>query len=71
MYFNKKIYNLNNIDYEIYIFVDTDKNIWYKAKEIALILEYKDTKYAIRDNVDDDDRREWKDLKGGGWQPPP
>ena len=37
---------------------------WFKAKDIATILAYANTKKAIIDNVDDDDKRKLVDLMG-------
>ena len=43
-----------------------DHNIWFRAKTIANILNYKNTRKAIRDHVDDEDKSELNDLKPRG-----
>ena len=35
---------------------------WFRAKDVATLLDYKDTNQAIRVNVDDDDRRKLEEL---------
>ena len=42
---------------------------WFKAKEVATILAYANTKKAIIDNVDDDDKRKLVDLMGNSQTP--
>lgn len=59
----RKNYLLNNQQFQIYLFIDSDSNCWFKAKEIANILNYRDTKCAIEYNVDYDDKMEWDKLK--------
>lgn len=46
--------------------------VWFCAKPCALLLGYKDTKHAIRDNVDEDWRMTLSNLlkRGGGPDPP-
>lgn len=39
---------------------------WFRAKNVAAILEYKMPKSAIRDNVDNDDKKTLSDLVSGG-----
>ena len=36
---------------------DEDKKVWFVGKEIANILWYADTDQAIRDHVDDEDKK--------------
>lgn len=40
----------------MHIILDDKLNPWFCGKDVALILEYKDTKKAIVDNVDSDDK---------------
>ena len=35
---------------------------WFKGKEVATILGYKNTMQAIRVNVDDDDKKKMEEL---------
>ncbi len=62
--------------------IQNQDNIWFKGKDVALILEYKDTKQAIRDNVQTEDKLFLENihqlggvqstpLKFGGVQPTP
>lgn len=44
----------NNKD--ILIVIDNDNNTWFKGKDIANILEYKDTDQSLRKNIDKDDK---------------
>ena len=43
--------------------IGTYKEPWFIAKDIALILGYKDTKKAIIDNIDTKDILTWKEFK--------
>lgn len=45
-----------------YILINDDP--WFKAKEVAEILEYKNPQKAIRDHVDEEDRKRLQHLKG-------
>ncbi|ADD73779.1 BRO-F [Lymantria xylina nucleopolyhedrovirus] len=59
----RKSYTLgNNLFFEIYIFVDNNKNLWFKAKEIAQALDYNNTKQSIQINVNECDKTEWNKL---------
>ena len=35
---------------------------WFKAKQIVTVLDYNNTKRAVQTNVDDEDKRQYKDL---------
>lgn len=52
-------------------YITTDDDIWFKGKEIALLLGYKDTRSAIQDNVNNDDKVKYEFLlnSGRGSQP--
>ena len=43
-----------NISFEAY--ADNKQNIWFKGKEIATLLSYKDTDDAIRKHVNDNSK---------------
>lgn len=49
-------------DYEIKTIIIDEDNIWFKGKDIATILEYVNTKQAIKDHVDDDDKMNFSTL---------
>lgn len=51
-------------------FVNIDGNIYFKGKDIAEFLEYKDTKSAIIDHVKEKYKVKLKELFGGGETPP-
>lgn len=55
---NKFIFNNKNV----LMILDDENNPWFKAKDIAEILEYKDTKQTIRKNIDEDDKIDYKSL---------
>ena len=65
----KEVFTYENTELSI---IKKDYDIWFKAKTIADILEYKDTKKAIKDHVDFEDKITLKDLNSwGGDLPPP
>jgi prophage antirepressor-like protein len=41
-----------------------DSDPWFRAKDIATVLGYANTKQAILSNVDEEDKRKLKDLGG-------
>ena len=50
-------------------FIDKNNNVWFSGKDCATILEYKDTKQVIRNNVEDEDKITFYTLlrlNGGG-----
>ena len=53
----KTNYKNDELNVEINCYVDKKNQIWFKGKEIALILEYKDTKRAIQNHVHQDDKK--------------
>lgn len=60
------ILDINNITFnnnKINIVLDEKNNPWFKAKDVATILEYNDTDKAIRKNVDDDDKKTLNNLR--------
>lgn len=63
----------NNIIFRnknICIILDNKNNPWFKGKDIAEILEYKDTKNAIKKHVDEEDKSKYGNfLKGGKTSP--
>ena len=47
----EKTFNNNDLGVEITTYIDKQQIIWFKAKDVADILGYKDTDQAIRKNV--------------------
>lgn len=62
MSLEKKSYTLNNQEYDLFIYIDLHNNLWFKAKEVALILQYANTNKAIDNNVDNCDCCYWENL---------
>ena len=54
-----KIVNYKNeeLKVEMNCYLDDEKNVWFRGKEISTILGYKDTKKAIQLHVDSDDKK--------------
>ena len=44
-------------------------NPWFKAKDVATILSYTNTKKAIVDHVDDEDKKRREEIKGDSQSP--
>ena len=57
---NKEFNNKN-----IHIILDKDNNPWFKGKDIAEILGYKDTDKSIRIHIDEDDKNLYMNLNLG------
>ena len=55
-----KFFTYENTELSI---IKKDDEIWFKAKNIAEILEYKDTERAIQIHVDDEDKKMLKNIK--------
>ena len=49
-------YKNDDLKVDINCYVDNEKEIWFRGKEIAEILGYKNTRKAIIDHVDNDDK---------------
>lgn len=56
----------NNIylynDYRVTIVKDKYSIIWFKAKDVAIILGYINYQQAIRNHVDEEDRKTWSEI---------
>ena len=50
-------YKNDELKVDINCYVDKKNEIWFRGKEIAKILEYKNTRKAIIDHVDEDDKK--------------
>jgi len=62
----------NQLSFEgtkFFYFKDDNNEIWFKGRDVAKILGYKDTKDAIQQHIDKEDKISYKDLVGV-FQPP-
>jgi prophage antirepressor-like protein len=50
--------------------VNINGDYWFKGKDIALMLEYKDTKNAVDINVDNDDKKKYSEFFKGDLKSP-
>ena len=57
MKLEKLTYNNEKLNIQINAFINKKEEIWFQGKEIALLLDYKDTDQAIRKNVDKEDKK--------------
>ena len=72
LHLSKQIYSIRHMNTIVnksfnnkkvnYIIVKDDP--WFRGKDIATILEYADTKQAIRVNVDTEDKQKLEKLRG-------
>ena len=53
----EKSFHNTDLDIDLTSFIDNKQNVWFKSKDVALILGYSDTDQAIRYNVDPEDRK--------------
>lgn len=58
----RALYKFNNKEHNVYITQDNQGEFWFKAKDIANILEYKDNKRAIQEHVRHNCRINWNEL---------
>ena len=49
--FLEKAFKNEELEVELKSFIDKQQNVWFKGKDVAVILGYKDTNQAIRKNV--------------------
>lgn len=72
IYMNKEENNDNQISLidnfifennKVSIVVDKNNDTWFKAKDVAVILEYENTTQAIVKNVDEEDKKKLENLK--------
>ena len=52
----KKFKNVD-LGIELTSYLDNQQNVWFRGKDVALLLGYKDTNQAIRKHVDDEDQK--------------
>ena len=53
----KKTFVNNQLGIKFESYIDEQCNVWFKAKEVAKLLGYRDIDQAIRKHVDDEDRK--------------
>lgn len=75
MTLQQRSYILGSQVHKLYLYIEEDK-VWFKSKEVALVLQYSDTKKAVCNNVEKDCRQTWKCLTSdknistpSNWQP--
>ena len=57
VYMIEKKYANEDLEIELTSDIDYKQNVWFKGKDIATILNYKNTRKAIYDHVDSDDKQ--------------
>ena len=57
MEMQKRNYKNEELNVQINCYIDKNNELWFRAKEIAVILEYKDTNRAIQKFVHPDDKK--------------
>ena len=57
MEMQKRNYMNNELNVEMNCYIDKLNQIWFRGKELALILDYKNPRRAIRSFVHDDDKK--------------
>ena len=50
-------YKNEKLNVEMNCYIDKKNEIWFRGKEIALILDYTDTKRAIQKHIHKDDKK--------------
>ena len=53
----KSNYKNEELNVQMNCYIDNKNQIWFRRKEIALILDYKNPRRAIRSFVHDDDKK--------------
>ena len=59
VYMIEKKYVNQDIKIELTSYIDDKQNVWFKGKDIALILGYSDTDQALRKHTDNEDRKSY------------
>lgn len=59
---NSNIQVFNYQDFTVRTFTDVNGTVWFVAKDVAEALQYKDTRSAVIDHVDEEDRRTVSNL---------
>jgi len=55
-----QVFNINDTD--ILVIADAENNYWYKAKDVAILLEYKNTAGAVKRHVSKEYRKSLADI---------
>ena len=55
----EKSFKNEELGLELTSYIDKQQNVWFKGKDVAVILGYSDTNQAIRKHVDDEDRKSY------------
>ena len=63
--FLEKSFKNEVLGLELKSYIDKQQNVWFKGKDVAVILGYSDTDKAIRRHVDDDDRKSYPAKTAG------
>ena len=73
----QKTFTIDNIDLDCWV-IEINHKFWFKARDIAVFLGYKDPDKAVRNNIPTESRKQWDELRphlGSGaflppnWQP--
>ena len=70
MELQKTNYKNDELNVEINCYVGKKNEIWFRGKEIASTLKYKNTQKAIRDHVHEDDKKLMAKIRGERNVPP-
>ena len=62
VYMLEKRFSNDELDIELTSYIDNKQNIWFKSKDIALILGYSDTDRALRKYIESEDKKEPQDF---------
>ena len=54
---NEKSFKNEELGLELKSYIDKQQNVWFKGKDVAVILGYSDTDKAIRSHVDGEDKK--------------
>lgn len=65
MSLERKVYSVGEKTFEIYIYIDEQQNLWFKAGEVALALGYFNTRNAILKHVNDEDKLQGAPFRDG------
>ena len=57
MEIQKRSYTNNKLNINLNCYIDKDNQIWFRGKEIALLLDYKNPLRAVRNYVHEDDKK--------------
>ena len=53
----EKTFKNEELGIELTSYIDKQQNIWFRGKEVAQLLGYKDTNQAIRKHIDHEDQK--------------